>query len=88
MDNSRATIRYNSRMVFAFPLDVGWTPPIFHDSPLSALGPFSGRTIVKRTHETAEPFQFSPAEPVVYATELSWSPIPDLRSCVTDPQRV
>jgi hypothetical protein len=25
---------------------------------------------MKRTHETAEPFQFSPAEPVVYGTEL------------------
>ena len=70
VDDSHTTIRYNRRVALALPLDVGHTLPFFHDGPPLALRSFSGRTIVKRTHETAEPFQFSPAEPVVYATEL------------------
>jgi len=46
---------------------VGLTLPIFHDGSPCPSGPASWENhFVKRTQETAEPFQFSPAEPVDY----------------------
>jgi hypothetical protein len=37
---------------------------------LSPMGPSSRRTILNNTHLTAEPFKFSPAEPVDYGKDV------------------
>ena len=61
-------------MVLAFPLNVGLTLPFFHNgSPCpSGLSSLENH-ISKKTLETAEPFQFSPAEPVNYYRFRMWS---------------
>jgi hypothetical protein len=54
-------------MVLTFPLDVGLTLPIFHDGSPCPAGPASLENHYQKiTLETAEPFEFSPAEPVDY----------------------
>jgi len=54
-------------MVLTLPLHVGLTLPIFHDGSPCPSGPASWENhFVKNTQETAEPFKFSPAEPVDY----------------------
>ena len=56
---------YNNYMILTFPLHVGLTLPIFHDGSPCPSGP-SSRENHYKTHVTAEPYKFSPAEPVDY----------------------
>jgi len=68
-DPSKPTLlmKYHNT-VLTLPLDVGMTLPAFHDgSPCPSSGLVSSENhSPKTTQETAEPFQFSPAEPVDY----------------------
>jgi len=57
-------------MVLTLPLHVGLTLPIFHDSSPLPFGAFLKENYLPKTLETAEPFQFSPAEPVDYKTTV------------------
>jgi len=54
-------------MVLTLPLHVGLTLPFFHNGSPCPSGPTSLENhFNKKTLETAEPFEFSPAEPVDY----------------------
>jgi len=67
-DSSKPTrlMKYHN-MVLTLPLDVGMTLPVCHDGPPCSSGLASSQNhSLKTTQETAEPFQFSPAEPVDY----------------------
>ncbi len=56
---------YNDNMILAFPFYMGLTLPIFHFGSPCPPGPSSGEPLYEKTHQTAEPYKFSPAEPVV-----------------------
>ncbi len=67
-DSSKPTllIQYHS-MALALPLNVGLTLPVYCADSSCPPGPVSLENhSEKRTQETAEPFEFSPAEPVDY----------------------
>ena len=68
-DSSKPTLlmKYHN-MALTLLLDVDMALPAFHDGspcPFSGLAPSENHSL-KTTQETAEPFQFSPAEPVDY----------------------
>jgi len=72
IDRLLAIFRYNHYTVPTFPLPVGLTLPLFYDRSPWPFGPFfKGNYPIERTHESAEPFQFSPAKPVAYGTAIS-----------------